>query len=330
MTVEELDKMYKGKLVELIGASYGWGSTSVGDKLTVSHVDMSGNLCLIDVRWDYGTLVFAPKDVKIVDGKIGIVSNEKVERYIEFFSKRTQLWVGKREQLINDIKTHENALYTIAEEMSSVNTLIKSAIGKQSSMDRQKIYNLFEGIKLKYSDIRFAGCAIIATTSPIKMVFKDNNDKTVEVDMGVYEITLDITKGMTFAHVEGGYKRDCSEIHPHIPSNGKPCWGTWSKDICKCHGEQDYIGELRLAHEFLSTCDSGGWYISGYAFAKDNGDRCRDCWELDYVCDCDRCSNCDRPTDDCACHVCPDTDERFSDDSYCNGCSSYTEDGCNY
>lgn len=330
MSIEELDKKYKGRLVRLIGASYGWGSASVGDELVVSHVNMSGDICLLDSRWNNGTLVFAVADIELVEGKRGVEPNDKVEKYIAFFKNRIKLYTDKRDAIANGIKSHEESICALNIELNDTITLIRSAIGKQSSMDRAKVYNLFEGIKNKYTQIRFEGCCIIAETTPIKMRFTDTNDKVVEVDMGVYQVTLDITKGITFAHLEGGYGHDCSEIHPHIPSNGKPCWGSWSKEILNCHKEQDYIGELRLAYEFLCTCDIGGWYISGYAFAKDSGDRCKECWELGDNCECDRCSCCDRQSDDCNCSRCPDTDERYQDDSYCNGCSSYTEDGCNY
>ena len=153
--------------------------------------------------------------------------------------------------------------------------------------------------------------------------------------MGVYEVFIDIAKGITFGYKSGGYVSDVRNryIHPHIEASGIACWGTWHDTLLGMIKEQDYLSILRLAYEFLSECNNVGWYISGYAFAKDNKDRCPDCWELNSNCECDKCEHCREHTDNCDCIRCPSSGDRLDEigSGYCNGCNSLNGDGrCEY
>lgn len=338
MPVELVD--WVGKRVKVVNATYGWG---IGDsKIMVDDVgivvSVGDNTLIVDIegKGDFKGIkgcIFAKDDLVLLDDS-SIKPDKVALDYIDFCRQRIKIIEDKKFRVLKDIRVAQDNLYKWVGDVANYNTLIKSAKTKHASMSVDKVCNTFATLEGMFSNIRYVDSCIIAVTNPITLKFKDSCD-IVSIDMGVYEITLDIVEGITFRYVSGGYKSvtRSSYIHPHVMSNGDACWGSWHKTLEGLHAESNYIAELRLAYEFLCSAEPSGWYISAYAFAKDNGKRCEDCWLLTDDCECHKCDGCGNHIDNCDCIRCPDSGDRIEEigEEYCGDCSSLDEDGhCNY
>lgn len=339
--IQELRDTYMGSYVKILSGAFGMGNVQQGDKGIVVDVGIYGELVL-NVMGDGNTFAgingwnCLPIDVEVISKKA--IANADIDRYIEFFKRRANIYASRRNTLIQEKENYERKLYDIADDISSMNTLIKSHQAKAGALNRDRIYNLYTVASEHFTTIKVVDNYLIGITKPIKMIFADYKDKQAKIDMGVYEVTIDICKnngggsGISFAHISGGTNiLEVSNMHPHISSDGNACWGTWQNSLMKLYLEQDYISMLDLTYSFLCSADKNGWYINGYAFAKDANNRCRHCWEIAGTCSCEICGYCGEHMDNCECSTCPDSGDRLdSNMEYCDGCRHYGEDGCTY
>jgi hypothetical protein len=342
ITADKSKGIKVGSKVEVFSAFYGWGVVCKHDRGIV--VAIEGNYLTLDVLPN-GDFAGAEgwkciiDDVKLVD-EPSIIDKEALQ-YINFFKQKTKLYNDKKQKMLSEISIKEHEIYELYTDLNDMSTLVKSYTAKQSAMSKDNIANLYATMRSGFSSIAYLGSKIIATTTPITMKFEytdvDDNTRMVSIEMGVYNITIDIfNQDITFGYVSGGYDSDVRAryIHPHILSNGKACWGTWHNAIVEYHRNADYISELITARKFLCEADQQGWYINAFAFAKDNSGRCADCWELQDNCDCDICEYCEHSMDNCTCIRCPSTNDRIDEigGDYCAECDQYnSEDGtCEY
>jgi hypothetical protein len=339
IALDALKKQWIGASVKILTSEFGWGDVCKNDIGIVVSVELP-NILILDVLpgdnfngvKNWRCMV---KDVSMNKATIDV--NDKARKYIQFMAVRSKLITEKRTQALEQIRQKEEEIYHLITEQNDMNTLLKSALSKHSAMTTDKISNMFKVIETIFTDIYFEGTSIVATTIPINMAFVDRDNKIITLPMGVYQIILDVassSNGIKFVKMNTGATENTivqSYIHPHIPSDGYPCWGTWRKAIMDYHKEQEYIGELKVAYDFLCNADKGGWYINAYAFSKDADKRCDSCWELTDNCECNICQYCENHIDNCSCQRCPDTDDIIEDRSnYCSECEYYGDHGCEY
>lgn len=332
--IKELREKYLDKTVLIKGFTFGQGYVRVDDTGVVIDVP---DVDVLTIRV-HGSEKHAPisqwnchpDDVDIATTEVKM--NRKVLDYIEFYKRRLTHYYNERDGFLREKQVLEEQLYRLTDNIAQVNMAIKSHIGRAGAIDKEKMYNSLMSLADKFTDIRFDGCTVIGVTAPVEMKFENDDGKIVTVPLGVYEVHLNIINGVTFKHVSGEHSWNTTCMHPHINEEGTPCWGTWFSTIQRFHGEQNYMGELGVCYDFLCSADRNGWFVSGYAFAKDAMNRCTECWYLSEECECDICEHCGRPSDDCECTSCPNTGDLLDDDrKYCEGCDHLDEEGiCNY
>lgn len=232
-------------------------------------------------------------------------------------------------------KYYENEKMTIAMELKSfldqaqikrnrfveLDTLICSQIAKASNPDN--IANNTRLFKLLfdnyYESIMVENYSIIAITKPIKIAFHQPFDKkeSYNYDMGKYKVIIPmLSKDIRIASED----KRIYLIHPHVSSEGKPCWGTYEETVQKCLAEDKFPELLTLIYDFLSSVYSSGWYDPIYHWHKCVGDMCDKCWKYSDDCEChddeERCGDCDEGYDHCSCTRCPLSNERLEDNSF--------------
>jgi hypothetical protein len=249
--------------------------------------------------------------------------------YKEFYKNRARRYKGERISLLAQVDDTQSILSNLYKDIAKQNILYAEAINRHSRLNDTEIRNKLQEVSKVFTSITYDDNCIIGTTIPVMMTFTDYYKDIITVPMGVYKIDLHLWQGIQFEHVSGGTRSEnTSYIHPHISSNGIPCWGTWLKEIAAKHEAFDYLDELQLAYQFLCEANKEGWFINAYAFSADNKDRCKSCWELEENCECDKCEECGEHVDNCECSRCPRSGDLLDEDrEYCNGCSSTDEDG---
>jgi hypothetical protein len=336
MTAEilaEIKKEWLGKRVRVVSENVkcGMGGVKIGDIGSVSGVGDAGRLFINFPS--YSSWQCFTDIIELVDDSGAIISNKAI-RYVRFCRGILNSYQKRRTDLLNELAVQQEGAKNIAKQIAETSILVRSYVSKHTALSGEKAEGMLESIKDKFSNIEFTTEEIVATTVPIVMRFEDWDKHSREIKMGVYRIYVSIFGETRFEYVSGGYEANIREsyIHPHISSSGKACWGTWHQGITDAHIEGDYIRELGVAYNFLCECDKDGWYVSAYAFAEDNGSRCRECWQLSDDCECDKCGCCGENNDNCECDKCPDSGDVIRNrDSYCESCGNRDEDGrCSY
>ena len=187
----------------------------------------------------------------------------------------------------------------------------------------------------KYEVIKFKGLSVIATTKPIVIHYLDDSKRAWDVPMGMYVINI-YERDIKIENMQGEGRVFNGHAHPHLHSNGRPCFGSFSDKIDELFSEGGYLGVLDTLHDFLSSYDRHGAYRDVRYWLKDAESRCTKCWELKRKCRCHvngdgNCEHCGfTPDEGCTCLFCPRTGEFVnSDGSYdeqcINECSAFGE-----
>ena len=204
--------------------------------------------------------------------------------------------------------------------------------------------------------------SLFARTSNILI---EHNDWVFE--LGRYEINIDAAGKVTIYSADGteadGYP------HPHVDSNGKPCWGNIGPDLAKAIGRMRVFEALTLLYDFLASYNPDGPFVRIGKFDDNYDDPdenpCEDCedYHSPYcVCECPHndglysCADCcEYRTDYCyreceynvpgfeycsPCDECEESKEycflncEYNDawqiNSPCDGCNKPSCDGCPY
>lgn len=277
-------------------------------------------------------------DVEVLDKKVIVDTKlrECTKDYIQFISNKSKSLLGKRDDLLNEITSYQDKILEDYKEIATITTLLRSHSTKVNRLESSTVSNKLQLVFDRYDSIDFSAdtTKLCAVTKPITMTWNDSNHELQSISMGTYEIVICLDESIKFSIVKPVYKKhtEVSEIHPHILESGKPCWGNWLSYITKHLQDNDYLGLLVTLHDYLSSCNREGWYVSALAFGEDATKRCNVCWELDDNCSCDKCTDCGEHMDNCDCVRCPDSGDRIDEvgGEYCSGCSSLDSDGvCN-
>lgn len=148
--------------------------------------------------------------------------------------------------------------------------------------------------------------SLFARTSNILI---EHNDWVFE--LARYEINIDATGKVSIFSADGteadGYP------HPHVDSNGRPCWGNIGPDLAKAIGRMRVAEALELLYEFLASYNHDGPFVRIGKFDDDYNDPDED--------SCEDCSDYHSPF--CVCE-CTHNDGLFC----CADCSEYRTDYC--
>ena len=139
--------------------------------------------------------------------------------------------------------------------------------------------------------------SLYARTSNILI---EHNDWVFE--LARYEINIDATGKVTILSADGidadGYP------HPHVDSNGKPCWGNIGGDVAKAIGRMRVFETLTLLYDFVASYNEDGPFIKIGKFDsnyddpdEDHCDECDDYHSPFCICECGHggtwsCSDC--------------------------------------
>jgi len=204
--------------------------------------------------------------------------------------------------------------------------------------------------------------SLIARTGCILI---EHNDWVFE--LGPYEISIDPAGRVTVLSPEGTQAEGYS--HPHVDSNGRPCFGNISADLAKAIGRMRIAEALTLLHDFLSSYNHEGAFVRIGKFDPDyddpDEDPCEDCQEYHSpycICECSHneglfcCADCgEYRTDYCyqecsynvpgfqyvsPCDDCEESEEHcflecqynaeWQVNSPCNECEKKECEGCKY
>ena len=98
-------------------------------------------------------------------------------------------------------------------------------------------------------------------------------------ELNRYEISIDATGKVTIHSADGidadGYP------HPHVDSNGKPCWGNIGGDVARAVGRMRVFETLTLLYDFVASYNPDGPFLKLGKFDPNyddpDEDRCEDC-----------------------------------------------------
>ena len=135
--------------------------------------------------------------------------------------------------------------------------------------------------------------------------------------------------------------------HPHIGSDGRPCWGDAHALVSQYLMDFNFAPVFRLLHSLLTTYNDGNPYVPLSHFqAKNPQDAppgtpiiewCNNCDDAANECSCnpERCESCDNPQNEClCCGDCglPDCECELCQDENCErrtiDCSAVLCEGC--
>lgn len=172
----------------------------------------------------------------------------------EAMTRRWREWAGdSRTRVLTDIRrrvaqqeailtSHQETVLTAQAELQQLGAQAES-LEARAHMSNEDLDTLLEKVKQhpRITDVEFnIESALVLTTDTVTMTHPAFGSRT----MGRYKITL-----IMGGHTEGAqysiriqnldYPRN-GRHHPHVPSNGQPCWGDASATIGK------YLTEMRL------------------------------------------------------------------------------------
>ena len=182
-----------------------------------------------------------------------------------------------------------------------------------------------------------------------------------------YEINIDTTGKVTI-HSADSIEAE-SYPHPHVDSNGKPCWGNIGGDVAKAIGRMRVFETLTLLYDFVASYNEDGPFIKIGKFDANyddpDADHCEDCedYHSPYcICECSHndgnwcCSDCGQyrteycytqceynlpgfqyisPCDDCSeserhCLLECEHNTEWQQNNPCKECSRERCEGCDY
>ena len=293
------------------------------------------------------------------------------EQYEQFHKSALRSRIADRTTEVNRLERETTDLY-----FRLVNTERELPLAKQELEQLEKtaekkgghiIEKQAEGIMSliangQYEEITPAhDGSLYARTSNILI---EHNDWVFELSR--YEVQIDATGKVTI-HSADGIEAD-GYPHPHVDSNGKPCWGNIGGDVAKAIGRMRVFETLTLLYDFVASYNPDGPFIKIGKFDPnyddpdaDHCDECDDYHSPYCICECGyngawSCSDCGSyrtdycytecgynvpgfsyvsPCDDCSeseahCFLeCPHNGE-WQVKSPCNECDRTDCDGCDY
>ena len=309
-TIERGDTMYEfkaGDSVNVLSESAGWGNVHAGHIGVVRS--MANGRIWIDVPGITTGWQCVAENLKLVSSTARSSSTCGLVSY-----------VNQYKDSIMDMK--EGAERTIVSYEKTVKKCDRALKGIHVPNSKA-----FDQVKEQVESIRMDYPKFMFITKPITIpYYMPNQKKTIQVFMGKYRVTCDMRDcGNTVVEpYEGDNRHRDNHPHPHVNSSYHPCWGTYGDPIRKCYKNLDVVGYVGIMLDFLSSCDTQGWYISVLQWANpsDISDICPCCSHGIDECECERedwCNECDMHQDECECTRCPDSGDILQDNSFPDG-----------
>jgi hypothetical protein len=160
-----------------------------------------------------------------------------------------------------------------------------------------------------YREISVRSDAICGRTHPIVI-----DHDGYEFAVGTYEVTVAPTGSVRIQNL--AQPPEASHPHPHVGSEGTPCWGSAYADVLRAQGRLQVASVLALAHSLLSSYNRPGAYEEISHFDPVGG------YEGEPE---DPCAECDDSLTPYCIHACEHNEGgRFS----CSDCPDYREEWC--
>ena len=159
-----------------------------------------------------------------------------------------------------------------------------------------------------YREISVRSDAICGRTHPLVI-----DHDGYEFAVGTYEVTVAPTGSVRIRNL--AQPLEASHPHPHVGSEGTPCWGSAYADVLRAQGRLQVASVLALAHSLLSSYNRPGAYEEISHFDPAGA------YEGEPE---DPCAECDDSLTPYCIHACEHNDGRFG----CSDCPDYREEWC--
>jgi len=230
-----------------------------GNRIKVATIDRSNithiHLSILSIYNGEGVELL----MKILNRALKIISNSREKNFSLIFEKAIDHNISKNKVKIHDImKQISDSQKQLEQAKRSYKLLSKLYQNNDTKKDSIRNFEVMKKDK-RIKDIKVRNNLIYVFTNNIKIDIKD-----IDVfDIGRYEIVYNLLDGDVKIFNQ---KKLESYQHPHISSEGYPCWGNISTSIPKLLAKLDLVGLTNLILKFLSSYRDEDAYTNIYNF----------------------------------------------------------------
>ena len=222
------------------------------------------------------------------------------------------------EQMSWDIRTLARKNAEFRQQLRHHNLFTRKRLERKARDDHATLVRMLgRGLKSFRIDDGF----LHASTFPISIEWHGTR-----YDMGQYVISIPIGDGrLRITSTDGSEVEGYS--HPHIASDGAPCFGNIGGTVAQLLGEGEYCQVVVLMLEFLRSYNSDNPYLRIERWDpdwEDDEDRYESCYDNASLSDCATCNDWDchhREGAERRCYEHSDTDDCIS----CGGCDHHRD-----
>ena len=231
-----------------------------GEFLKVATVDKSNivhiHLSIMSIYNGEGADLF----MKILNQAIKIINKNK-ENFSLIFNKALDCNIDKNKIKIKELmKRISDSQKKLEKAKRSYKLLSKLYQNSDMREDSIRSFEVMEKDK-RINKIKVKNNLIYVFTNNIKIDLK----KAGIFDIGRYEIVYNLLDGDI--RVFNRKKMDGCQ-HPHINSDGLPCWGNMSTTVPKLLAKLDLVGLTNIVLKYLESYRDGGTHVKMFDFIK--------------------------------------------------------------
>ena len=198
--------------------------------------------------------------MKILNQAIKIISKNK-ENFSLIFNKALDSNIYKNKIKIGELmKRISDSQKKLERAKRSYKLLSKLYQNPDMREDSIRSFEVMEKDK-RINKIKVKNNLIYVFTNNIKIDLK----KAGIFDIGKYEIVYNLLDGDI--RVFNQKKMDGCQ-HPHIDSDGLPCWGNMSTTVPKLLAKLDLVGLTNIVLKYLESYRDGGTHVKMFDFIK--------------------------------------------------------------
>lgn len=256
----QLDKLQLILKEDDIEGTFIYAEDINGRKLKVATVDESNivhiHLSFLSIYNGEGVDLF----MRIFNQAIKIINNKK-ESFSLVFEKALNSNVDKNKIKIKELmKQISDSQKKLEKAKRSYKLLSKLYQNPDMREDSIRSFEVMEKDK-RIDKIKVKNNLVYVFTNNIKVDLK----KAGIFDIGKYEIVYNLLDGdikvFNQKKIEGNQ-------HPHINSEGRPCWGNMSKDIPILLAKLDLVGLTHIVLKYLESYHDGDTHVNMFNFMK--------------------------------------------------------------
>ena len=229
--------------------------------------------------------------------------SEKAEKYSKILENYPQVLKDRIRELSGkvDLAVRQNMEWM--RECANLQTYFRSLSAKK--IDKSENIRLIKIIESDCEKLEFGveNAVVSVVTNEVILHYKDK-----AVNLGRFNISITINGEVKIQ----GEKNVMGYCHPHVPVDGRACFGTYEKKILDELAANRFLTAMVFLIDFVNSCYSDGWFQHIY-FWLPAGTVCLKCFEDIKKCKCSKkdgiCFGCGKDLDDCVCLRCPETDE---------------------